>query len=102
MASYDAYVLRFWRSAGKDGPQWKAGVEHLGQGESARFDDLEALLRYIRDVAGGASDRRAVEEKQMKGSVLPPRVVEHAIGQIVLQLHGKAAVDDQGMAGDER
>ena len=56
MTRYDAYVLRFWRSTGKEGPQWKGRLEHLGHSESAQFDDLEALLRHIRSIAGVERD----------------------------------------------
>ncbi len=62
MTRYDAYVLRFWQSTGKDGPQWKGRIEHLGRGESVQFDNLEALLHHIRTIAGverglGSMDR---------------------------------------------
>ena len=57
MSRYDAYILRFWRSSGTDGPQWTCKLVHLGEGETAQFDDLEALLEHIRTIVGEVSDR---------------------------------------------
>jgi hypothetical protein len=68
MTRYDAYVLRFWRSTGMEGPQWKGKLEHLGQGESAQFDDLEALLRYIRAIAGVERERDNMTSNQPEGT----------------------------------
>jgi len=57
MTRYDAYVLRFWRSTGKDGLQWRGKLAHVGRGDSVQFSDVEALLQHIRHVAEYEDER---------------------------------------------
>ncbi len=68
MTRYDAYVLRLWRSTGKEGPQWRGRLDRLGQGDSVQFSDIEALLRYIRHVAGQESAHRDLTDEHVKGA----------------------------------
>ncbi len=80
MSRYDAYVLRFWRSNGVDGLQWRCQMVHLGHGDAVEFADLEALLRHVRSIAGepawqagpatqagGACDDGEAEEERQAG-----------------------------------
>ncbi len=49
MARYDAFLLRIWRSGmGMEDGQWSARLEHLPDGHSVRFRDLDLLLAYLR------------------------------------------------------
>ena len=67
MSRYDAYILRFWRSNGRDGPQWKCQIDHLGHDESAEFDKLDALMRHIQNLAG--DDGSPSADPEVKGDV---------------------------------
>jgi hypothetical protein len=66
MTRYDAYILRFWRSTGTDGPQWTVKVEHLGHEETREFHDLQALLQYVCDVSGVEGFRVTLERTQLE------------------------------------
>jgi len=68
MTRYDAYVLRLWRSTGKDGPQWRGRLDHLGHGDSVQFSDLDALLQFLGNVAGHESAHRDLTDEQVKGA----------------------------------
>ena len=58
IARYRSYLVRVWISAGSDGPQWAGRVECVqGEQEHRRFNDLEALLSYLRSaMEGGPRD----------------------------------------------
>ncbi len=52
MARYDSFLLRIWRSVGDGGPQWAIRLENLQHGDQRHFTSLEALLAYLRTIAG--------------------------------------------------
>lgn len=52
MTEYDSFVVRIWRSVGRDGQQWAGRLEHLQRAERLQFATLDALLEYLRAVAG--------------------------------------------------
>ena len=66
MARYDAFLLRVWRSEGKDCDQWACRMEHLPDGLSQRFADLDALLAHL-----GTALRHGNEERRGTGSDVP-------------------------------
>ena len=52
MARYDSFLLRIWHSVGDGGPQWAIRLENLQHGDQRHFTSLDALLAYLRTLAG--------------------------------------------------
>jgi hypothetical protein len=44
---YRSYLLRLWRVR-DDGERWRIALESVEDGEMRGFDDLEALIDYLR------------------------------------------------------
>ena len=47
MATYDAYMLRVWRSTLDGRRQWAGRLEHLPDGSACRFRRPEELLEHF-------------------------------------------------------
>ena len=50
MATYDAYMLRVWRSTVDGTRQWAGQLEHLPDGSDWRFRRPEDLLAHFSDL----------------------------------------------------
>ena len=50
MATYDAYMLRVWRSTVDGTRQWAGQLEHLPDGSDWRFRRPEDLLAHFRSL----------------------------------------------------
>lgn len=72
MAHYDSLLIRIWRSNAVDGRQWSIQVLHLQERVQHRFSDPEALIQYLRTVAGIADAAQhaawLAEAERMEGT----------------------------------
>lgn len=51
VARYDAFLLRIWRHGeGREDGSCAIRLEHLPDGQSLRFRDLDGLIAYLRAV----------------------------------------------------
>ena len=48
---YHSYLLRLWQVQEEAGPGWRASLEDVQSGELHGFEDLEALQRYLEELA---------------------------------------------------
>ncbi len=46
--TYLAYLLRLWTSAQADAVKWRASLENVHSHERLVFQDLEALIAFLR------------------------------------------------------
>jgi hypothetical protein len=58
--TYQSYLLRLWRADGDDEPIWRAALEDTLSGERYGFATVEALVGFLRELAG----QEGVERKK--------------------------------------
>ncbi len=59
------FVVRFWQEWSAAGSRWRGRIEHVQNGESATFLDLDGMLDFVRriGVMGGDESRSARKEE---------------------------------------
>ncbi len=94
MRRYDCFILRVWRSHGEHGEQWAGRLEHVSGGETLRFGDPDALLRYLCErIARGDGRQRAQPGRDTPRSDLDGRVGRLALRSMASGTEGH--VDDE-------
>jgi hypothetical protein len=53
---YQSYLLRIWRTGGKQTSEWRASLEEVSSGDIHSFASLEELFNFIRTQSNIASD----------------------------------------------
>ncbi len=52
--TYQAYLIRMWRSS--PDTSWRASAQHTQSGETVFFADLERLFRFLHDQSVESKD----------------------------------------------